>query len=234
MAKPSVSFVRRLVCGASLALMAGLVAAQSSGPNNSTSAGPTLSFNGSLGQKAALLLIGGEAKTVAVGATVQGVRLISMEEDRAVVEVAGRRQTLVLGASPGRVGDATSNVRSARQIVLSSGPGGHFTSGGSINGLTTQFLVDTGATAVSISQAEAERLNLKYREGRRIMTQTANGVVPAHLLQLATVRVGEVELRNVDAIVTPGQMSHVLLGNTFLSRFQMKRENEIMTLDLRY
>ncbi|ALT79803.1 peptidase A2 [Paucibacter sp. KCTC 42545] len=187
-----------------------------------------------MGQKAALLLIGGEAKTVAVGATVQGVRLISMEEDRAVVEVAGRRQTLVLGASPGRVGDATSNVRSARQIVLSSGPGGHFTSGGSINGLTTQFLVDTGATAVSISQAEAERLNLKYREGRRIMTQTANGVVPAHLLQLATVRVGEVELRNVDAIVTPGQMSHVLLGNTFLSRFQMKRENEIMTLDLRY
>ena len=64
--------------------------------------------------------------------------------------------------------------------MLSSGPGGHFTAGGSINGQSTQFLVDTGATSVAIGQSDAERMGLRFREGRRVMTQTANGTVPAH------------------------------------------------------
>lgn len=194
----------------------------------------SVSFNGSLGQKAALLLIDGEPRTVLIGNVVLGVRLLAMEENRATVEFGGRRQTLLLGASPGRVGDANQAVAPSRQIVLSSGAGGHFTTLGTINGHTTQFLVDTGATSVSISQVEAERMNLRFREGRRVMTQTANGSVPAHQLQLATVRVGDVEVRNVDAIVIPGQMSHVLLGNSFLTRFQMRRDNDILTLDLRF
>jgi aspartyl protease family protein len=196
--------------------------------------GQTVAFNGSLGSKAALLLIDGEPRTVAVGASVAGVKLLALGDGQATIEFGGKRQTLLLGASPGRVGDARAGASTGRQIVLSSGPGGHFIATGSINGLSTQFLVDTGATAVAIAQGEAERLGLKFREGRRIMTQTANGTVPAHLLQLALVRIGDVEVRNVDAIVVPGQMSHVLLGNSFLTRFQMRRENDLMTLDLRY
>ncbi len=194
----------------------------------------SVSFNGSLGQKAALLLIDGEPRTVVVGNMVGGVRLISLSENYANVEYGGRRHQLTLGASPGRVGEATPAPFSGRQIVLSAGPGGHFTTGGSINGQTTQFLVDTGATSISISQIEAERMGLRFREGRRLMTQTANGAVPAYQVQLASVRIGEVEVRNVDAIVIPGQMSHVLLGNSFLTRFQMRRDNEILTLELRY
>lgn len=194
----------------------------------------SVSFNGSLGQKAALLLIDGQPATVPLGQRVRGVKLLGLEGDQATVELeGGRRQTLMLGATPGRVGSGEA-VGSARRIVLSSGPGGHFISQGSINGQVTQFLVDTGATTVSLAQVEAERLGLKYREGRRVMTQTANGVVPAHVLQLSSVRVGEVEVHNVDAIVVPGQMSHVLLGNSFLNRFQMQRDNDTLTLQLRY
>lgn len=196
--------------------------------------GPSLSLQGSLGQKAALLLINGEPRTVPLGQTVAGITLISLENDRAVVESGGKRQTLLLGASPARVGGSQAAGGSGRQIVLSSGPGGHFVASGSINGRATQFLVDTGATNVSLAQAEAERLGLNFREGRRVMTQTANGSVPAYLLQLATLRIGDVEVRNVDALVVPAQMSHVLLGNSFLTRFQMRRENDLMTLDLRY
>lgn len=196
--------------------------------------GQQVSFNGSLGAKAALLLIDGEPRTLAVGATVRGVKLLSLDEDRVVIDIAGRRQTLLLGASPGRVGEASGAADATRNIVLSAGAGGHFTSSGSINGQATQFLVDTGASAISISQSEADRLGLSYREGRRVATQTANGPVTAHWLQLDSVRIGEVEVRSVDAIVFPGQMSHVLLGNSFLSRFQMKRDNEVMTLQLRY
>ena len=194
----------------------------------------SVSFNGSLGQKAALLLIDGEPRTVAVGNVVAGVKLISLEDNRANVEYGGRRHVLMLGASPGRVGEATPAPFSGRQIVLSAGPGGHFTTNGAINGQATQFLVDTGATSISISQVEAERMGLRFREGRRLMTQTANGAVPAYQVQLGSVRVGDVEVRNVDAIVIPGQMSHVLLGNSYLNRFQMRRDNESLSLELRY
>jgi len=196
--------------------------------------GQVVSFNGSLGSKAALLLIDGEPRTVSVGQQVRGVTLVSMSAGAAVIEIAGKRQSLQLGASPGRVGSGVAPTSSGRQIVLSSGNGGHFTTTGSINGRTTEFLVDTGATLVALSQAEAERLNLPYRDGRRTQTQTANGVVPAMMLTLASVRIGDVEVRNVDAIVVPGQMSMVLLGNSFLTRFQMRRDNDVMTLELRY
>jgi aspartyl protease family protein len=193
----------------------------------------TVSFNGSLGRKAALLLIDGQPHTVPLGQSVGPVRLLALDEDRATIELDGRRQVLVLGATPGRVGDVQTPPP-GRQIVLASGPGGHFIASGSINGQATQFLVDTGATNIALAQAEAERLGLKFRAGRRVMTQTANGTVPAHLMQLDVVRIGDVTVRNVDAIVVPGQMSHVLLGNSFLARFQMRRENDLMTLELRY
>lgn len=196
--------------------------------------GPRVSLNGSLGSDKALLLIDGELRTLGVGQTHKGVRLLSLANGQAQIEVAGRRETLVYGATPASVGDGGAAPGAGRQIVLSAGSGGHFMATGSINGQTTQFLVDTGATTVSISQVEAERMNLRYRDGRRVMTQTANGAVPANLVQLASVRIGDVEVRHIEAIVIPGDMSQVLLGNSFLSRFQMKRDNDVMVLKLRY
>ena len=44
-------------------------------------------------------------------------------------------------------------------------------------------------------------------------------------------RIGDVEIDNVEAVVVPAQLSQVLLGNTFLTRFQMKRENDTPLLD---
>jgi aspartyl protease family protein len=193
-----------------------------------------ISFNGSLGKDKALLLIDGEPRTVAVGQSVKGVRLVSLANGQAQIEIGGLRETLVLGATPVSLGDAGPAPGAGRQIVLSAGSGGHFTASGSINGNTTQFLVDTGATSVSISQSEAQRLNLRYRDGRRTITNTANGPVPANVVQLASVRVGDVEVRHIEAIVIPGDMDFVLLGNSFLSRFQMKRDNDVMRLELRY
>jgi aspartyl protease family protein len=193
----------------------------------------TLGFNGSLGTQAALLVMDGEARSVRMGQSVHGVKLVSMEGDLATVEVAGKLRTLRLGASPGRIGNGGGS-EGARQIVLSSGPGGHFTVGGTINGHATQFLVDTGATAVSIGQSEADRLGLRYRDGKRVRTMTANGSAEAFVVTLDSLRINEVEVRNVEAIVMPGVMSHILLGNSFLNRFQMRRDNDILTLDLRY
>jgi aspartyl protease family protein len=94
-------------------------------------------------------------------------------------------------------------------------------------------MVDTGATLVSLSQTEADRIGLDYRNGQRGLSQTANGAVPVHLVMLSAVLVGEVEVANVQAVVMPAQMPYVLLGNSFLSRFQMRRDNDVMRLERR-
>lgn len=62
---------------------------------------------------------------------------------------------------------------------------------------------------------------------------TANGVAQGWLLKLDSVRVGDVEVFGVDAIVTPQPMPYVLLGNSFLGEFQMTRTNDQMVLEKR-
>ena len=95
-------------------------------------------------------------------------------------------------------------------------------------------MVDTGATSVAMSMAEAEHIGLKYRDGQRLFVGTANGAVPAYKVRLAEVRIGDVVVYDVEAMVVPAQMEFILLGNSFLTRFQMKRENETMTLSKRF
>ncbi|MET0350095.1 MAG: retropepsin-like aspartic protease [Rhizobacter sp.] len=212
--------MRRLAAGLVLAGWAGLVAAQQ------------VSMSGSLGASKALLIIDGQPRTVAVGSTVGGVRLISTGPEQSVVDVGGRRLTLRIGAA--HVGDGADTPGDGSRIVLSAGSGGHFMAIGSINGASTQFMVDTGATSVALSQAEADRLGVKYRQGRQGKAHTAGGEVAIYGVKLAAVRVGDVTVRDVDAVVVPAPMPYVLLGNSFLSRFQMTRSNDIMTLDRRF
>jgi aspartyl protease family protein len=193
----------------------------------------TVSMSGSLGDKA-LLVINGTPRTVAVGNTVQGVRLVSVVGNQSVVEVGGQRITLNMGAGQVNLGGAAGSAGGATRIVLSAGEGGHFFSLGLINGKTVRFIVDTGATAVSMSQGTAEHLGLDFRKGQMGYTQTANGATPVYLIRLDAVRLGEVVVYGVEAVVSPASMDVVLLGNSFLSRFQMRRENDILTLDKRY
>ena len=191
-----------------------------------------VSMGGSLGNNA-LLVIDGKPRNVAVGATVDGVRLVSVSGNDAVVEVKGRRVTLHLGGAQVNLGGKQSEG-SGKQIVLTADSVGHFYANGSINGKSVRFVVDTGATTVAMSQDEADRLGLDYKNGPRGMSRTANGVVPFYRTSLSAVRIGDVQVYNVEASVLPGQMGYILLGNSFLTRFQMKRENDVMTLDMRF
>lgn len=192
----------------------------------------TVAMTGSMGNRA-LLVIDGKAVTAAAGSTVQGVRVVSVQSDRAVVEVGGQRQTVVLGAAQVRLG-GSGTPGSGRTIELTASSGGHFQTQGSINGGAVTFLVDTGATTVSMSTSDAERLGVKYQQGRPIQVQTANGVVRGWLVTLDRVRIGEVEVYNVEGAVAQRDMPFVLLGNSFLDRFQMRRDNDRMTLERRY
>ena len=185
---------------------------------------------GRMGDRA-LLVVNGTPHTVAVGSTAVGVKLLRWAGDDAEVEIAGARALLRVG-TPTQVGAARAPA-SAREIVMTAGSGGHFTPSGSINGRPVRYMVDTGATLVSLGQDEAQRLGLDLSNARAGLTQTANGPVPVRVLTLDRVRVGEVEVSNVGAVVMPMPMPYVLLGNSFLSRFQMRRDNDVMRLELR-
>ncbi len=189
-------------------------------------------LSGRMGDRA-LIVVGGQPYTLAAGQSGGGVKLRRWVGDDAEVESGGKVSLLRMGASPVHMGGAAPRAGSGREIVLTAGPGGHFTTLGAINGRPVQFLVDTGATLISMGMADAQRLGIDLSNARRGATQTANGAVPVMMVTLSSVRVGDVELANVGAVVMPQNLPVILLGNSFLSRLQMKRENDVMRLELR-
>lgn len=190
-----------------------------------------LTLVGTFGEKAAVMVLdGGEPRTVKVGQKIGAAMLVAVERDRATVEVDGRRRVLHRGQTYSTRPDPAGR----QSAVLSAGPGGHFLAEGQVNGGAVRFVVDTGASLVALPAAEAERLRIDYRKGEPGVTQTAAGPVPMFRVRLASVRVGGIELREVDAIVIEQGLPVALLGMSFLGRVEMRHEGSTMTLTRRY
>jgi aspartyl protease family protein len=194
----------------------------------------SVAMTGGMGSKALLVVDGAAPKAVAVGDTFKGVKVISVSSEQTVVEIAGKRHAVRLGEAPVSVGGSGGGSSGGSQIVLTAGSGGHFRTQGSINGRTVDFIVDTGATMVSMTVDEARRIGVRFDQGERGLSSTANGVVQSYRITLHSVRINDVEIFDVPASVSTGSMPYVLLGNSYLTRFQMKRENDQMTLTKRY
>ena len=192
----------------------------------------SVALAGMLGSKALLVVNGTAPKTVAAGETHEGVKVISTNADQAVVEQDGKRSTLRVGEAPVHMSASKSGKGS--RIILTAGSGGHFMTTGQINGRAVQFMVDTGATSIAMGAQDAERAGINYKAGQPVMMSTANGNAQGYRVTLDSVRVGDVEVLNVDAVVTPQAMPFMLLGNSFLGRFQMLRDNDVMTLTKKY
>ena len=189
--------------------------------------------------KAVLVINGGAPRTVSVGqSTPEGIRLISADSSSAVIELQGKRQTLTLGSSgrfAGGGGGGSASAGGSGSVTLAPDARGHYMTLGQINGGTVQFLVDTGATAIAIPSADARRLGINYLNGQRGYTETANGRATAYRITLDTVTVGGITLHSVEAVVLEGNGLNVaLLGMTFLSRTDMRREGQSMTLVKRF
>lgn len=198
----------------------------------SGAAGATgVGLSGVFGSRAVIVTNDDRLHTLRVGqATPDGIRLVSVDADSAVVEIGGARQTLRLGE---RVVSTVSEGTAQRVMIEGDGQG-HFVVQGSVNGAAMRFLVDTGATAVSMGAADARRAGIDYRQGRRAQSQTANGVAPIWVVKLNSIRVGGIELSGVDAAVHEGDMPVVLLGMSFLNRMRMSRDGSRLILERRY
>ena len=191
-------------------------------------------LTGTIGNRAILVVNGGAPKTVAIGEKVQNVRLLSLQDGLAVVESAGQRITLRMD-SPVSVGGGGGSNAGGSRIVLNADSRGHFMASGAINGRSgVSFMLDTGATTVAMSVADATRIGLDYQKGTPVRMNTANGVAMGYRMRLDSVRVGDVEVRDIDAIVSQQPMPFVLLGNSFINRFSMRRDAEQMVLERRF
>ncbi|MSQ52024.1 MAG: TIGR02281 family clan AA aspartic protease [Betaproteobacteria bacterium] len=180
--------------------------------------------------KAVVQIDGGPPRTLSIGQkTAEGVVLLSVDQGVAIFDISGKRRALKLGQQ-----HATTNTSSSASATLSADARGHFVVDGQINGGTVRFLVDTGATVVSMSSGDAQRLRVDYRNGVLVRMNTANGTATAWQVKLDTVRVGDITLDNVDAVVMENQSMPVLLGMSFLNRTNMRREGQLMTLTKRF
>ena len=158
----------------------------------------------------------------------EGVLLISANSREAIIEINGERQAYALGS---HVSTSYSQPESVSAKVWRDASGA-YTTVGSINGLTVDFLVDTGASAVALEASEAKRLGIPYKtRGKSITVNTAKGPTPAYDVILDRVQVGDITLTQVRGFVIEGVGSgKTLLGMSFLNRVTMEDQGTLLLL----
>lgn len=180
--------------------------------------------------KAVLVIDGSSPKTYAVGSNVaDDVRLVEANNSTATLEVKGKRQIIGIGEYVSRSAPGASS-----SVTLKVNPQGHFVAQTQVNGGMMTMLVDTGATMIALPAADAARLGVDYKKGQMTMVNTANGAAPAYRVKLNTVKIGDIEMNQVDALVQEKGLPFALLGMSFLNRTEMRREGEMMVLTKRF
>ena len=107
---------------------------------------------------------------------------------------------------------------------------GHFYLEGSVNGVPLRFMIDTGATYVSVSGRFAASARLP--EGVKGYFSTANGTVEGRIVKDQVVAAEGFKVSGLSVAVTPLDGSKGLLGQNFLKRFEVTQSDGVMRLRL--
>lgn len=188
---------------------------------------------GLFSNKAVLSINGGKPKTMSVGQTIDGVKLIAANSQVATLQVEGKTQQLGMGQAAS-MGSANAG-NGVSSVTLYADKQGHYVSNCTINGKEFKFLLDTGATTVAMNSGDAKFANIDYKSGTPVPVSTANGVVMAYSVTLASLKIGAVTLNQVEATVLEGGSPPIiLLGMSALNRLDMKRQDIALTLTKKY
>ena len=181
--------------------------------------------------KAVITVDGESPKIFAVGSTIaDGIKLVAADNVSATIEMKGKREVLTMGQYTHR-----SSPGNKSSITLQADAQGHFTVQGQINGgSSVAMLVDTGASLIFMPASEAKRLGIDYKRGRLGRANTANGIVTMYVIRLDSVKIGDIELNQVDAAVQEEGLPFTLLGTSFLNRMEMRRDGDQMVLTKRF
>jgi aspartyl protease family protein len=192
---------------------------------------PKVALVGLFPGKAVVVIDGQSPRTISAGQKQpEGVTLISTDSDRALFEINGKKYTIEMTQHI----ESTAGERVAMTVTIPPDPQGHYWITGQVNGRSIRFLVDTGATMVSLPASFARNAGIEYTKGQRATMQTANGPSPAFRVKVDSVTVGDIVLYQVDATVLESGLESALLGMTFLNRTDLKRDGQNMVLTKRY
>ena len=115
------------------------------------------------------------------------------------------------------------------ELVLKRSRSGHYFFPGTINGQPVSFLLDTGATLVSVPAHLTEELKLKAGAHQKAIT--ANGTVTTRATRLDTLEFGPFDMHDVPASLNPGMGGdHVLLGMSVLKHLEFTQRGDTLIL----
>ncbi|MCX7673532.1 MAG: TIGR02281 family clan AA aspartic protease [Thiobacillaceae bacterium] len=194
-----------------------------------------VSVAGIMGERAALSVEGGPPKVLRAGESHAGVRLLEVGPEGVLIELNGRRHRLAVGQGAYTRTAAPATGRGPARVVITADARGHFTAEGLVNGLGVQFLVDTGASLVSLPMSLARRAGVNLATGQPVVINTANGRTRAQRVVLDSLKVGDIQAHLVEALVVEdAQLAQPLLGMSFLNRTDLLREGDTLVLTQRY
>lgn len=176
----------------------------------------------------AVIKLGRSLQILKVGekSPIPGVQLVSANSEQAVISINGQEKSFVLGRSVGGY-----DARVEKKVVIKRDTHGMYRYPGFINGKRVRLLIDTGATLVAMSEVQAKQLGLDYLQGQRGHVTTASDKTAAFAVTLKRVKVGEIELNNVSAMVLEGAYpKEVLLGMSFLKETDMQDNGQTLKL----
>lgn len=183
---------------------------------------------GLIGDKA-MMKINGAHRTLSIDETSpEGVTLLSIDAKRRYVmlDINGKREKYLLG-----VGTDSGS----QSVIIKPDEVGMYRINGKINDKEVPFIVDTGATFVTINKNVADRLDIDESDAKLKGTaETANGEIPIYVVSMDKIEIAGLTIKNVDVAVHEGEYpSKVLLGMSFLKKVKMEYINESLRLDKR-
>ena len=116
-----------------------------------------------------------------------------------------------------------------REVVLQRNRYGHYVASGEINDHTVEFLLDTGASDVSVPQSLARTLGLE--RGQPVTYNTANGTITAYMTRIDKLRLGAIELQDISASINPYKGDDtILLGMSFLKHLEFTQRGDTLII----
>lgn len=216
-----ISFWRLKLLSVALALLSGSAVADTQ-----------INVVGLFSNKAVVIIDGGKLKTLSVGQTSAGVKLLAADSQSATFLVGGKTKQLKMGQA---VSVGGTDANSSPSVTLYANAQGHFFSEVYINGAPLKFLVDTGSTTVALNSGDAKFAKIDYKRGEPVQIGTANGVVTAYRVTIAHLKIGSITLSQVEgSVLEGGSPSVVLLGMSALNRLDMKQQDIALTLTKKY
>jgi aspartyl protease family protein len=177
---------------------------------------------------AAMIRVDGQQRLLRGGETSpEGVTLISADSTEAVLEINGQRDTYALNRAISNIPGKSSSA----SLKIAADSSGMYLTTGMINGYSIKFIVDTGATLVTLNSAQAAQIGIDYRDAPTALMSTASGVVKGYIVKLDSVQIGTIHKPYIEAVILEGRHpSEALLGMSFLGQLEVRHDGGFIEL----